>query len=120
MAVQDLLARGMTFSPSPRFGTLFGGRRDLTFGIYGRADAARDLLQEKWSGMPLQDGLLGIPVSLEYLACCKSSFCNRYYLSLCTEGCSIDTHSRSREAPAGVRLFGIYNTMRMCLTHSLA
>ena len=57
--MQDLLTRGMTFSPSPRFGTLFGGRRDLTFGIYGRADAARDLLQEKWSGGPLQDGLRG-------------------------------------------------------------
>ena len=62
--MQDLLARGMTFSPSPRFGTLFGGRRDLTFGIYGRADAARDLLQEKWSGVSLCKMVyMGIPVS---------------------------------------------------------
>ena len=47
---QDLLARGMTFSPRPVFGNLFGGRRDLTFGIYGRAAEARKLLDEKWSG----------------------------------------------------------------------
>lgn len=47
---QDLLARGMTFSPAPVFGNFFGGRRDLTFGIYGRADEARKLLDEKWSG----------------------------------------------------------------------
>ena len=49
--VQELLARGMTFSPRPFFGNLFGGRRDLTFGIYGRADEARKLLDEKWSGV---------------------------------------------------------------------
>ena len=63
--MQDLLARGMTFSPSLRFGSLFGGRRDLTFGIYGRADAARDLLQEKWSGGPPHMVCMGILVSLE-------------------------------------------------------
>ena len=43
---QDLLARGMTFSPRPVLGSLFGGRRDLTFGIYGRADEARKLLED--------------------------------------------------------------------------
>ena len=51
---QDLLARGMTFSPRPFFGNFLGGRRDLSFGIYGRADEARKLLDEKWSGMRLR------------------------------------------------------------------
>ena len=74
LSTQDLLARGMTFSPSPRFGTLFGGRRDLTFGIYGRADAARDLLQEKWSGVPLQMIFMGRLVSLTHPSCCVSPF----------------------------------------------
>jgi len=47
---QDLLARGTMYSPRPVFGNLLGGRRDLSFGIYGRADEARRLLDEKWSG----------------------------------------------------------------------
>ncbi len=50
---QDLLARGTTYSPRPVFGNLLGGRRDLSFGIYGRADEARRLLDEKWSGESL-------------------------------------------------------------------
>jgi len=50
---QDLLARGTTYSPRPVLGNLLGGRRDLSFGIYGRADEARRLLDEKWSGESL-------------------------------------------------------------------
>ncbi|CAL8471588.1 g11130 [Coccomyxa elongata] len=48
----DLLARGHHFSPHPIVGYTFGGRRDFAFGIYARADEARELLKDKWAGLP--------------------------------------------------------------------
>ncbi len=53
LALQDLLARGNHFSPHPIVGYTFGGRRDFAFGVYARADEARELLKEKWAGEPV-------------------------------------------------------------------
>jgi hypothetical protein len=47
---QDLFARGQSFSPHPLLRYALGGRRDFAFGIYGKADAARALLQDKYAG----------------------------------------------------------------------
>lgn len=54
---QDLFARGQHFSPHPLLRMAFGGRRDFAFGIYGKADAARELLKEKYAGKPLRSGM---------------------------------------------------------------
>jgi hypothetical protein len=48
--LQDLFARGSHFKPHPIIGYLLGGRRDFAFGIYGRSNEARRLLQHKWAG----------------------------------------------------------------------
>lgn len=67
LALQDLLARGNHFSPHRIIGYTFGGRRDFAFGIYARADKARELLKDKWAG--------------------KSTFFSLYLVAHLCEGC---------------------------------
>ena len=47
---QDLFAAGESVTPHPVLRMLLGGRRDFCFGVYGRAERARQLLANKWAG----------------------------------------------------------------------
>ena len=52
-AVQDLLGRGALWSPRPLLGYAFGGIRDAGFGLYGRCNFLKAILEDRWAGKPL-------------------------------------------------------------------
>ncbi|KAK9830404.1 hypothetical protein WJX72_011573 [[Myrmecia] bisecta] len=47
----DQFGQGKQWPRNNRFGHLFGGKADFTWGIYGRADAAEKVMGPSWAGM---------------------------------------------------------------------